>query len=223
MALSNRKRPVKSINPRTLLLFGPPKVGKTTVLSQLDGCMTIDTEEGSHLLSGHFHEVNSKEELLEFYQAATEGHKFQYFALDTIDKLVEWTEKGVCREYSVEHLQDLPYGRGFGLVRDKVMNNIKKLLTLVPRVIIVGHRKVASMIDVNAIEPETLDISGKLRSMIMAHCDAVGYMFRDEETDDLMVSFKGGKALEAGSRCEHLKGAIIPFNWQSIYIKETGK
>jgi len=219
MALIKEKRPRKTVNPRTLLLFGPPKVGKTTMLSNLEDCLVIDTEEGSHLLEGFFHEVNSRDELLSFYQEASNGHEFQFFALDTIDKLVEWTEKAVCTEFAVESIADLPYGKGFGEVRTRVMNNVKKLLTLAPHIIIVGHRKVAAAIDnSNAIEPESLDISGKLKNMIMAHADAIGYMFRDED-DSLMISFKGGKALEAGSRCEHLKGKVIPFDWNTIYIK----
>ena len=182
MALTKTKRSAKTINPRTLLLFGPPKVGKTTVLTNLPKCMVIDTEEGSHLLEGYFQEVNSKEELMEFYKSAEEGHDYKYFALDTIDKIVEWSEKAVCKEFLVESIADLPYGKGFGEVRTRVMNNVKKLLTLAPHVIIVGHRKI----------------------------------------DQLMVSFKGGQALEAGSRCEHLKGKIMPFDWKKIYIKEKG-
>jgi len=55
--------------------------------------------------------------------------------------------------------------------------------------------------------------------MIMAKCDAIGYVFRDEE-EALMVSFKSGKALEAGSRCDHLRGQIIPFEWDLIFKKE---
>ena len=41
----------------------------------------------------------------------------------------------------------------------------------------------------------------------MAACDAIGYMYRDEE-DQLMVSFKSKQAIEAGSRCNHLKGEV---------------
>ena len=73
--------------------------------------------------------------------------------------------------------------------------------------------------DGTAIEPESLDLSGKLKNLIMAQCDAIGYMFRDED-DELMVSFKAKQAVEAGSRCNHLKGQIFPFNWNKIYIKE---
>jgi len=221
MALKKAKRKPVSVNPKILLLYGAPKVGKTTMLSQLNDCLVIDTESGSHMLEGYFHGVNSKEELLEFYRDAKDGHEYKIFALDTIDKLVEWTAKDVCKETGVDDIADLPYGKGFGMVRERVMNNIKKLQSLCPKTIIVGHRKTAAAVDNStAIEPESLDLSGKLKNQLMAQSDAIGYMFRGEE-NELMISFESGVALEAGSRCEHLRGKVFPFDWKKIYIKEN--
>ena len=220
MALKKVKRKPVSVNPGILLLYGAPKVGKTTMLSSLKDCLVIDTEKGSNMLEGYFHSVNSKQDLLDFYKEAAEGHDYKYFALDTVDKLVEWTEREVCQEYQIESINDLPYGKGYGLVRQRTINNIKKLQTLCPNVIVIGHRKTAASVENStAIEPESLDLSGKLKNLIMAQCDAIGYMYRDEE-DELMVSFKAKQAVEAGSRCNHLKGEIFPFNWNKIYIKE---
>ena len=220
MALKKTKRKPLAVNPKILLLYGPPKVGKTTVLSQLNDCLVIDTEEGCHMLEGYFHGVDNKEKLLEFYKDASEGHDYKVFALDTIDKVVEWTTKEVVSECQVDDIADLPYGKGYGMVRERTMNNIRKLQSLCPQTIIVGHRKTAAAVDNStAVDPETLDLSGKLRNQIMAQSDAIGYMFRDDE-DKLMVSFKAAHAVEAGSRCEHLKGKVFPFDWKKIYIKE---
>ena len=217
--LKKEKRKAVSINPGILLLYGAPKVGKTTMLSKLDDCLVIDTEQGGNMLNGYFETIDTKDELLQFYASATEGPEYKYFALDTIDRLVNWVEKDVCREYDIESINDLPFGKGFGLVRERVMNNIKKLRSLCDHLIIIGHRKTASPIDNStAIEPESLDLSGKLKNMVMAHADAIGYMFREE--DKLMVSFESGKALEAGSRCDHLRGKVMPFDWTKIYKKE---
>ena len=217
--LKKEKRKAVSINPGILLLYGAPKVGKTTMLSKLDDCLVIDTEQGGNMLNGYFETIDTKDELLQFYASATEGPEYKYFALDTIDRLVNWIEKDVCREYDIESINDLPFGKGFGLVRERVMNNIKKLRSLCDHLIIIGHRKTASPIDNStAIEPESLDLSGKLKNMVMAHADAIGYMFREE--DKLMVSFESGKALEAGSRCDHLRGKVMPFDWTKIYKKE---
>ena len=221
MALEKKKRNAVRLNPNLVLLYGAPKVGKTTVLTQLEDCLLIDTEHGADMLNAFVHNVNSREELIEFYKTAGEGHDYKYFALDTIDKVVEWTEKSVCQEHGVDDLSALPFGKGWFEVRTKVMNNIKMLQKLVDNVIIIGHRKIASAVENStAVDPESLDLSGKLKNQIMSACDAIGYMFRDEESE-LVVSFQGGTALEAGSRCNHLRGEMFLFDWDKIYLKDT--
>ena len=219
--LEVKKRSAITQNPRILLLYGPAKVGKTTMLSQLKDCLILDTESGAHMVDGHILDISNKDDLLDMYRNAEAGHKFKYFALDTVDKLVEWTELGVKTEFQVDSIADLAYGKGFGLVRERVLNNIKKLQKLCDNIIVIGHRKTAAAVDnSNAVDPESLDISGKLKNMLMAMSDAVGYVYRGEEDDKLMVSFKSGKALEAGSRCPHLKGQEIEFKWDLIYKKD---
>lgn len=68
------------------------------------------------------------------------------------------------------------------------------------------------------VEPETFEAQGKLKNLIMAQADAIGYVFREDDSDDLKVSFKSGRALEAGSRCAHLKGEVIDFKWSKIFL-----
>ena len=67
------------------------------------------------------------------------------------------------------------------------------------------------------VEPESLDLTGKLKNMLMADCDAIGYVYRDDEKKKLMVSFQANEALEAGSRSPHLRGKEMELNWKSIY------
>ena len=219
--IKKEKRKAISMNPASLLIYGPPKVGKTTMLSKLDDCLIIDTEKGTRMVEGYIKEVNSRKELIETLKDAMEGHEFKYIAIDTIDKVVEWAEKAVCAEYEVASIADLTFGKGYALAREKVMNTINAFKEVFEHIIIVGHRKVArAIVDGKAIvEPESLDITGKLRNMIMSDCDAIGYVFRDED-EKLQVSFKASEAVEAGSRCPHLKGQVINFDWNLIYKKE---
>ena len=219
MALKKVKRKAVSQNPKTMLLYGAPKVGKTTALSQLDDCLIIDTEGGANMIEGYVHSVNNRKELIELLKQAQEGHEYEYVAVDTIDKIATWAEQAVCEEESVSAVQDLAFGKGFGLVREKVLNTVAILKKIFPHVIIIGHRKWArAVVDSKAIvEPESLDLTGKLKNMLMADCDAIGYVYRDEESSKLMVSFKANEALEAGSRSPHLKGKEMEVNWKLIY------
>ena len=221
MVLKVAKRKAVSQNPSTLLMYGPPKIGKTTMLSSLDKCLIIDTESGSNMIEGNIVNANNRKELIDILKQAREGHEFTYIAIDTIDKVVQWAEEAVCVENSVQALADLPFGKGWGLARDKVMNTIHAFKDVCDHLIIVGHRKTAkAVVEGQAtVEPESLDITGRLKNMIMSDSDAIGYIFRDEE-EKLMISFKSDDTLEAGSRSPHLRGQVLPFDWNKIYIKE---
>jgi len=223
MALKKVKRKAVSQNPKTMLLYGAPKVGKTTALSQLNDCLIIDTEGGANMIEGYVETVNSRQDLIKLLKEAKEGHEFKYVALDTIDKIAVWAEKAVCEEESVSAVQDLAFGKGFAMVREKVLNTVNILKEIFPHVIIIGHRKWArAVVDSKAIvEPESLDLTGKLKNMLMADCDAIGYVYRDDEKGKLMVSFQANEALEAGSRSPHLRGKEIELTWNNIYKKES--
>ena len=219
MALKKVKRKAVSDNPKSLLLYGAPKVGKTTALSQLIDCLIIDTEGGANIVDGYIETVNNRDDFIALLQEAKEGHDYTYVALDTVDKVADWAEKAVCLEEGVTAVADLAFGKGFGMVREKVLNTIQVLKEIFPHVIIIGHRKWAkSIVDGKAlVEPESLDLTGKLKNMLMADCDAIGYVYRDDEKGKLMVSFKPNDSLEAGSRSPHLRGKEIELKWNLIY------
>ena len=220
MVLKKVKRKAVSTNPSTLLLYGAPKVGKTTMLSKLDDCLIIDTEKGSRMIEGYIQEVNSRDELINMLIEIKDSKdvKFKYIALDTVDKIAEWAERRVCEEEGVSSIADLAFGKGYGLMREKVAKTISHFKEVAEHLIIIGHRKVAyAVTEGNPIViPESLDLTGKLKNVIMAGCDAIGYVYRNDK-EELMVSFKANEAIEAGSRCPHLKGKDVKFEWKNIY------
>ena len=80
--IKKQKRKPVSLNPKVLLLYGAPKVGKTTMLSQLDDCLIVDTEKGTHMVEAYVQEVNNREELIQTLKDAMEGPEFKYLAID---------------------------------------------------------------------------------------------------------------------------------------------
>jgi len=217
--MKKAKRKVVSTNPSVLLLYGAPKVGKTTMLSQLNDCLIVDTEKGSRMLEGYIAEVNTRDELIDTLIELKDSKdvKYKYVALDTIDKITEWAERRVCEEENVRAIGDLAFGKGYGMVREKVVQTIEAFRNVTEHLIIIGHRKVAYAVTDGStiVIPESLDLTGKLKNVIMSGADAIGYVYRNE--DELMVSFKANDAIEAGSRCPHLKGKEMKFEWKNIY------
>lgn len=224
ITLPTERRKPTAKNPTKLILFGPTKVGKTTVLSALENCLIIDTERGSKYIEGMIQEVNSLAELAEVKKAIGESkHRYDYIALDVIDKIVEWAEEDVAVQNGIKHFSELAYGAGYGQVRTLVMRIINSFAELTDHLIIIGHRK-KTIIGSESLEftADTLDLSGKLKNMLCADADAIGYMFRESEEKGgpsvLKVSFKTGDEVEVGTRLQRLRGEVFEFDWKKIYV-----
>lgn len=208
-------------SPRLLTLFGQSKVGKTTTLAQLDNCLIIDTEQGTDMVEAMKVNVNNLQEFMATIKALKESeHKYDYIALDTIDNIVHWMEDFVCKSEGVKSIGDLDFGKGYAMVRDNVMKILGQLKPIGTKgLILIGHRKktlIANETDIK-VNTSSLDLSGKLKNFIMADSDAIGYVHRDAE-GVLKVSFLADDETEAGARCEHLRGQVVDFTWDNIYV-----
>lgn len=211
-------------DPWLLTLFGPTKVGKTTLISMLENCLVIDTESGSDFLSGLFVKANNVRELGEIVKSIKESsHKYDYLAVDTIDRVVDMMEDYVIKRYNYENkknintIADIPYGGGYALLRTAVMDFITELKKISKRVILVGHRKKTIIGDTSVeLTVASMDLPGKIKNLVSADSDAIGMIYRDG--DKLMISFKASEETEVGSRCAHLTGQIFEFDWKRIYI-----
>ena len=96
-------------SPRHLIVYGPPKVGKTTALAGLDDCLIIDLEEGSDMVNALKIKVNSLEELAAVgKEIIKQGKPYKYIAIDTITKLESWCEAEGKRMY-----QQAPMGKNY--------------------------------------------------------------------------------------------------------------
>jgi len=220
MQLPTERPPASRKSPRLLTLFGQSKVGKTTTLATLDNCLIIDTEQGTDMVDAMKVQANTLQEVMSTLKALkAKEDKYDYVAIDTIDNIVHWMEEFVCKSEGVKTIGDLEFGKGYAMVRDNVMKIIGQLKDCAGKgLILVGHRKktlIATESDIK-VNTSSLDLSGKLKNFIMADSDAIGYVFRDE--DGIKVSFQADNETEAGARCEHLRGAVVDFEWSNIYV-----
>ena len=89
--------------------------------------------------------------------------------------------------------------------------------TLADHIILVGHLK-DKMLEKKGKEVavKDLDLTGNIKQITCANADAIGYIYREDETT--MISFNSLEDIVAGSRCDHLKGTTMPFEWNKIFI-----
>ena len=218
-------------SPKNMVIYGPPKIGKTTMLSKLDNCLIIDLEDGSDMVDALKVKVNNLSMLATIGKEIIQEQKpYKYVAIDTISKLEEWCEVEGKRIYMKTPMGknfeqknpgasvlSLPNGAGYLYLRIAFKQWIDRLNLLADHVILVGHLK-DKMLEKKGKEVavKDLDLTGKIKQITCANADAIGYIFREDETT--MISFNSLDDTVAGSRCDHLKGQTMPFEWNKIFI-----
>tara|TARA_R110001583_G_scaffold43049_2_gene136854 strand:- start:554 stop:1252 length:699 start_codon:yes stop_codon:yes gene_type:complete len=231
MKLPTEKVKASRKSPKNMIIYGAPKIGKTTVLSQLDDCLIIDLEDGSDMVDALKVKANSLSDLQAIGAAIMkEGRPYKYIAIDTISKLEEWCEsyakqiymktpmgKNFDQKNPGASVLSLPNGAGYLYLRIAYKEWMDKLNKLADHVILVGHLK-DKMLEKKGKEVavKDLDLTGKLKQITCTNSDAIGYIYREGE--DTMISFDSLDDIAAGTRCEHLKGKTMPLEWSKIFI-----
>mgnify|MGYP006349347761 FL=1 len=90
ITLPTKETGILNRDPKSLLIFKKPKVGKTTLLSQLPNCLIIDLENGTDYISAVKLKANTIQELFDIEAAIIKAkNPYKYIALDTVSALEE--------------------------------------------------------------------------------------------------------------------------------------
>lgn len=89
-----------STDPNSILIYGPPKVGKTDFASQLPNSILLDLENGSDFVSAMKMKVSDLGELQQIGEAiVAKGRPYKYAIVDTITELEDWLEHEATMDY----------------------------------------------------------------------------------------------------------------------------
>ena len=230
--LPTEKVKASRINPKKIILFGKPKIGKSTAISNLDNCLILDLEGGTNYLDALKIDIKKiseeqsiepikvlKEVIDKIKKANKEAGKFVYHfgAIDTISILEEMvmpvalslykkTTQG--RNFQGENVLDLPNGAGYQYSRTALWLVLDELSECFDTLIILAHLK-DKLLEKEGKEmtERGIDLIGKSAAILSANVDAIGYMYRED--NKTIVNFKPSESVTCGSRCDHLKDAKI--------------
>lgn len=230
-------------SPKNLIIFSKPKVGKTTLLSQLENCLILDLEDGSDYVDAIKLKARSIDDIRAIGKAIKEaGYPYKYVAVDTITALEEmcipfaedlYSKSSMGKNWFTDgkpkygNILNMPNGAGYPWLREAFTKVVDYLKTWAPRIILVGHVKDV-VLDKNGSEFNALDLdlTGKLKRITSSQSDAIGYLFRKGNKN--ILSFKTTDEISCGARPEHLRNKEVVLSeldeetlttfWQNIYI-----
>jgi hypothetical protein len=208
-----------SQNPKNLILFGLPKVGKTTLLSTLPNCLILDLESGSDFVDALKIKVNTVEELLDVCREIKKaGNPYTFIAIDTITALEDmcmslairlYQDTPIGKNYEGTNILTLPNGAGYMYTRMAFFKIIGWVKAVCQNVILVGHVKDTQLEKAGTeFNLKDLDLVGKSKRIASADSDAIGYIYRNTE-NQTVINFGTGDEVLCGARPAHLSGKEI--------------
>lgn len=239
ITLPTTKIPAETQDPKYLILFGLPKVGKTTILSTLENNLILDMENGSTYVDALKIKINTLKELKETIKAIKEaGKPYKFITIDTITAVEEMAKPLAIQLYQnspmfsakyadVKDVTQLPNGSGWAFLRQGVEMIVDLVASATDNLIICGHVKDTALSESMEGSVKDLDLGGKLKRILSAKSDAIGFVHRDEDSN-LCIQFGTNGEVLTGARPVHLAnkdivvaernedGTFTP-HWERIY------
>lgn len=242
IVLPTEKVKAKVSNPRFLIIFGKPKSGKTTIVSELENNLIIDLEGGSQFLDALSIQARNVADLGEIAAAIRQKNKecngffYKHITIDNATRLEEMTLSYALTLYNQTPMgksyrgdvRMLPNGAGWFYIRQAVRKVIDMFRELCEEFILVGHTK-DKLVNKEGEELSEmqLDLAGRLSDIICGEADAIGYVYRKK--NQTLISFQGGENNIVEARAPHLRGKTVVIaesdesgkittDWNKIYL-----
>ena len=238
IVLPTKKVKAERQNPKRIVIYSKPKTGKTTAYAGLDNNLILDLENGSDYVDALKVKISNLQELLDTGKAIKEaGKPYKFITVDTVTVLEEmiqplaiklYRQTPMGKNYDGDNVTTLPNGAGYLYIRQAFFQVLDFIDTLAPTIILSGHIKDKQVDDKGElVMSANIDLTGKIKSLICANADAIGYMYR--KGNKTILSFKTNEEVTCGARPEHLRNEEIvvtemnekgelDFHWDKVFI-----
>jgi hypothetical protein len=238
IVLPTKKVKAERVNPKRLIIYSKPKTGKTTAFAGLEDNLILDLENGADYVEALKVKIGSLQELLDAGKAIkAAGNPYQYITIDTVTALEDmvgplaiklYKQTSMGKNYDGDNVLTLPNGAGYLYLRQAFFQVLDFIDTLAPHIILSGHIKDKQVDDKGEmVLSANIDLTGKIKSLICANADAIGYMYR--KGNKTILSFKTNEEVTCGARPEHLcneeivltemnESGELEFHWDKVFI-----
>ena len=208
----------------TVLFYGAPKTGKTTIASQFDKALLLAFEVGYLALPGVMAQpINRWSDFKQVLRQLKEDQAHEMFSniiIDTADIAYDLAEKFVCSQNSVDSIGDLPYGSGYSKVSKEFDEALRSIPQMGYGLIIISHSQDKVFKDENGKEFNQIvpTLGTRPRLIVDRMSDIIGFAHPelDEEGNTRTALYlRGTPRFIAGSRFKYIK-PVIEFTYDNL-------
>ena len=175
MLPTSRTPPKNDIAAQTILLYGAPKTGKSTLCAGIPDALFLATEPGLNHLDVYQVPVNSWEEIIDAVNELAAGkHPFRAVVVDTVDNAYKFCTNYICKKFNIQHPADLPYGKGQALVNNEFQRVLTALGSLPYGLWLTSHARESEVTQKNVKSNKTVpSLPEGARRVILGMVDAI--------------------------------------------------
>lgn len=193
---------VAELDRASILLYGPVKVGKTTIAASFPRPLFAATEDGQKFIEAYRQPVTTWQDFLDLSEAfQKEKHEFRTLVIDTADMLFQLCQLHVCEKLGVEHPSEKEYGKGWDALYREFTLALSPLAKMPSGLVFLSHEKSVEVQGRAVKLMKTVPtMPGQARRIIMPLVDVVGHC--TVEDGERIVRFVPTEDAEAGARGE---------------------
>jgi len=208
----------------TVLLYGQPKTGKTTIASKFPDALLCAFETGYLAIPGvRAQPVNRWSEFKQILKQldSEQGHAtFKNIIVDTVDIAYDLCEKYICSSNGVTSVGDLAYGKGYNLAKKEFDEALRKIPQMGYGLVMISHAQDKTFKDENGEEYNQIvpTLANQPRLVVDRMSDIILYAHptEDEEGNTHTIGYmRGTPRFVAGSRFKYTPD-WIEFNYQNL-------
>lgn len=203
-----------------ITLYGPPKIGKTTMVSMFPGVYLLPTEPGYKWVKCRKTYIPNWATFRKFVQMIekkkTMLDSIKVFAIDTTTNLSKFCMQWVCGREGIAHPTDQDWGKGWEAYGDEFAYWILRLGQLGKGIIFVAHEKTEEVISrrmkITRVRP---DLPGTTYRIVNALSNIIlnmSYVERSRKADELgllrCLYAQGSETRDAGDQTHKLPDVI---------------
>ena len=133
----------RDLKGKYILLYGKPKVGKTTLASRFPKNLLVAFEKGYNAIDGIMAQDVSKwadfKLVLRQLEKPEAQEKFDTITIDTATIAYEKCEQFICAQNGVQSIADIPWGQGYAKTKQEFENCLRKITMLGYGLVLISH------------------------------------------------------------------------------------
>lgn len=215
------------------LIYGGPKVGKTTLATSAEGHLLLAFEKGYAALPGVIAQpVNSWGEFLRILnelendyrkrkRAEAKGEeyeqRFKTIIIDIADIAYDYCEKYIAQREGVESIEDLKYGVGHRMTGKEFDDKLRSIVQMDYGLILISHATFSKDPNDDDITVAAPSMAKRPKELVTRLVDVISYISMEttEEGIERVMHFRQTPEWLAGSRFKYIKESA-PLGYQNM-------